>query len=375
MSIIKNKKNKNCNNTAEDDFFLSLAPTKDADEDNIYYNRFKCALNNKCKLIAFTGPYGVGKTSIIDSIFSKKPFSEKKIIRVSLGNYKPKKQINKSNNQKDIAKEIEVKILQQIVYTSYSNELPLSRFKRIKYFGRFTDALLCIESFLILVYSWIFFPELYEWIFNKIVGIYYSEYLIFLISLFTYIMLFILIHFVLYKIKMAIDKISLKYRNLEVTFSNTDNGSVFNKYLDEIVYFFEKTGTEIVVIEDLDRYDNVSMEVFKSLKELNFMLNANKNIKNNIVFVYAMRDDLFSTSEDRVKFFETIIPIVSTFSMQNCKEYLVDCYKKLKKIYELRIDEKLFDILSLFIWLIGTSKNEKNIKRNAISILDLPLIV
>ena len=82
MSIIKNKKNKNCNNTAEDDFFLSLAPTKDADEDNIYYNRFKCALNNKCKLIAFTGPYGVGKTSIIDSIFSKKPFSEKKIIRV-----------------------------------------------------------------------------------------------------------------------------------------------------------------------------------------------------------------------------------------------------------------------------------------------------
>lgn len=332
MKKLKEKKVKNNTNKAEDDFFLSLGPAKNADEDNIYYNRFRRALDNKCKLIAFTGPYGVGKTSIIDSIFRKKPFSKKKIIRVSLGNYKSKEQNSKPNNSNDIAKEIELKILQQIVYTSYSNELPLSRFKRIKYFGRFSDALICIESFLILVYSWIILPGLYEWIFNKIVGICYSEYLIFLTSLFTYIMLFILIHFVLYNIKMAIDKISLKYKNLGVTFSNADSGSVFNKYLDEIVYFFEKTGTEIVVIEDLDRYDNVSMEVFKSLKELNFMLNANKNIKKKIVFVYAMRDDLFSTSKDRVKFFETIIPVVSTFSMQNCKEYLVECYKKLKKI-------------------------------------------
>ena len=349
MKKLKEKKVKNNTNKAEDDFFLSLGPAKNADEDNIYYNRFRRALDNKCKLIAFTGPYGVGKTSIIDSIFRKKPFSKKKIIRVSLGNYKSKEQNSKPNNSNDIAKEIELKILQQIVYTSYSNELPLSRFKRIKYFGRFSDALICIESFLILVYSWIILPGLYEWIFNKIVGICYSEYLIFLTSLFTYIMLFILIHFVLYNIKMAIDKISLKYKNLEVTFSNADSGSVFNKYLDEIVYFFEKTGTEIVVIEDLDRYDNVSMEVFKSLKELNFMLNANKNIKKEIVFVYAMRDDLFSTSEDRVKFFETIIPVVSTFSMQNCKEYLVECYEKLKKICEIKIDERLFDILSMFV--------------------------
>ena len=349
MKNKKAKKDKNSTSTAEDDFFLSLGPAKNADEDNIYYNRFKRALDNKCKLVAFTGPYGVGKTSIINSIFDKKPFSEKKIIRVSLGNYKSKEQSDDTNNLNDIAKELEIKILQQILYTSYGNELPLSRFKRIKYFGRSNDILTCIESFLILIYSWIFFPGLHEWIFNKIIGICNSEYLIFLTLLFTYIILFILIHLVLYNIKMAVDKISLKYKNLEVTFSNADSGSVFNKYLDEIVYFFEKTGTEIVVIEDLDRYDNVSMEVFKSLKELNFMLNANKNIKNNIVFVYAMRDDLFSTSEDRVKFFETIIPVVSTFSMQNCKEYLIDCYKKLKKIYEIKIDEKLFDILSIFV--------------------------
>ena len=87
MKKLKEKKAKNNTNKAEDDFFLYLGPAKNADEDNIYYNRFRRALDNKCKLIAFTGPYGVGKTSIIDSIFRKKPFSKKKIIRVSLGNY------------------------------------------------------------------------------------------------------------------------------------------------------------------------------------------------------------------------------------------------------------------------------------------------
>lgn len=333
----------------KDDFYLTLSPVDNADKNNIYYNSFKQALDKDCKLIAFTGPYGVGKTSIINSIFKKKPFCKKKIIRISLGNYKASDEKVESGVGVNISKEIELKILQQIVYTSYSNELPMSRFKRIKYFSKFSDTLICLESLLILIYSWIFVPKLHEQFFIQISKYFPDNNGLFWILLFTYIILFILIHFVLYSIKMTIDKVSLNYKNLEITFNNKDSGSVFNKYLDEIVYFFEKTKTEIVVIEDLDRYDDVSMEVFKSLKELNFMLNANKNIKNNIVFLYAIRDDLFSTSEDRVKFFDTIIPVVSTFSMQNCKEYLLNNYKRLNEIYNLKIDEKLFDILSLFI--------------------------
>ena len=333
----------------KDDFYLTLSPVDNADKNNIYYNSFKQALDKDCKLIAFTGPYGVGKTSIINSIFKKKPFCKKKIIRISLGNYKASDEKVESGVGVNISKEIELKILQQIVYTSYSNELPMSRFKRIKYFSKFSDALICLESLLILIYSWIFVPKLHGQLFTQISKYFPDNNGLFWILLFTYIILFILIRFVLYSIKMTIDKVSLNYKNLEITFNNKDSGSVFNKYLDEIVYFFEKTKTEIVVIEDLDRYDDVSMEVFKSLKELNFMLNANKNIKNNIVFLYAIRDDLFSTSEDRVKFFDTIIPVVSTFSMQNCKEYLLNNYKKLNEIYNLKIDEKLFDILSLFI--------------------------
>lgn len=52
----------------EENIFFSLGPKYDVDEDNIYYNKFMTAVNKDCKIIAFTGRYGIGKTSIINSI-------------------------------------------------------------------------------------------------------------------------------------------------------------------------------------------------------------------------------------------------------------------------------------------------------------------
>ncbi len=37
----------------------------------------------------------------------------------------------------------------------------------------------------------------------------------------------------------------------------------------------------MLIIEDLDRYGNISLEIFKRLKELNFLLNSNETIRNN----------------------------------------------------------------------------------------------
>ena len=102
-------------------------PKDDVDEDNIYYDKFRTSIDNNCKLIAFSGRYGVGKTSIINSILNK---YRKSNIRITLGDYKNKEITINENNQ--IKKEdIELKILQQIVYTEKPSNLPLSRFKRI----------------------------------------------------------------------------------------------------------------------------------------------------------------------------------------------------------------------------------------------------
>ena len=55
----------------------------------------------------------------------------------------------------------------------------------------------------------------------------------------------------------------------------SDGISVFNAYLDEIVYFFETTKYDVVVFEDLDRFVNKDI-IFYKLRELNTILNNSR---------------------------------------------------------------------------------------------------
>ena len=55
--------------------------------------------------------------------------------------------------------------------------------------------------------------------------------------------------------------------------------SIFDKSLDEIVYFFESTTYDTVFIEDLDRFNQPN--IFIKLRELNTVINNYDNIKRN----------------------------------------------------------------------------------------------
>ena len=63
----------------------------------------------------------------------------------------------------------------------------------------------------------------------------------------------------------------MKVSDYELSFNKDEKISVFNRYLDELVYLFQTTGYEIVVLEDLDRFRNTS--IFTKLRELNQLLN------------------------------------------------------------------------------------------------------
>lgn len=132
-----------------------------------------------------------------------------------------------------------------------------------------------------------------------------------------------------------------------------DNGdSVFNKNLDEIVYFFERTKKAIVIFEDLDRFE--SSNIFVSLRELNYILNNYERIKKPIKFIYAIKDDMFVNKGERTKFFDFIIPIVPYISSTNSSEILRD---------KLQIDaeentSKIFDISGKFVSLISPYIND-----------------
>ena len=88
------------------------------------------------------------------------------------------------------------------------------------------------------------------------------------------------------------------------------------------------TKYRIVFFEDLDRLDDPS--IFIHLRELNTLLNNYDGIKRRIVFVYAIRDDIF-TDTDRTKFFEFIIPVIPIINSTNSGEIFLQKLEESEK--------------------------------------------
>ncbi len=150
---------------------------------------------------------------------------------------------------------------------------------------------------------------------------------------------------------MVVSRISIKEIKFSdkagATLDSSDENTIFHKNMDEVVYFFESTGYNVMFIEDLDRFKN--QNIFIKLREINTILNQYENIKNRVVFVYAVRDDLFNDT-DRTKFFEYIIPIIPVISSTNSKELLLKRLDKDNDKYDdIEIDESYIDMVSPYI--------------------------
>lgn len=131
--------------------------------------------------------------------------------------------------------------------------------------------------------------------------------------------------------------------------SERESDSVFNRNLDEIVYFFEATKYRIVFFEDLDRLDEPN--IFVRLRELNTLLNNSDAIsKKPIVFVYAVRDDLFG-KEDQTKFFDFIIPVIPIINTTNSREALLAWLGEIRRNnpYECEIPEQFMMDIAPYI--------------------------
>ncbi|GAA4919778.1 hypothetical protein GCM10023313_24300 [Mucilaginibacter defluvii] len=107
------------------------------------------------------------------------------------------------------------------------------------------------------------------------------------------------------------------------------DASILNRHLDELLYFFEATRYNVLIIEDLDRFDDP--EVFVQLRELNNLLNYSRQVGRKISFIYALKDDVFR-DEQRTKFFDYIIPVIPVIDHQNSSEKFSD------RLAELEID-------------------------------------
>lgn len=64
-----------------------------------------------------------------------------------------------------------------------------------------------------------------------------------------------------------------KFQDNEIEFLELENESYFDKYLNEVLYIFEYSDVDVIVFEDIDRY-NTNI-IFQRLREIN---ETNKNL-------------------------------------------------------------------------------------------------
>jgi len=101
--------------------------------------------------------------------------------------------------------------------------------------------------------------------------------------------------------------------------------SYFDKYLKDILDLFDNIDQDVVVFEDIDRFDCIA--IFERLREVNLLVNhSRQNKKPPIKFLYLIRDDIFINKE-RLKFFDLIIPVVPIVDGSNSYDKFIEVFK------------------------------------------------
>lgn len=348
--------------------------------------------DSNIKNVAVSADYGAGKSSVVETAKAKiakdedihwwrvkRKRKQTKFLTISLAQLNanvPYTQTKEKQGNSDciIDKDIEYSLLQQLLYYDLPSRTPRSRFYRLGQtsvrcaFGWALSILLAFFSYLALFEPntlmiksfcehFALSPEIK--LFVDCLAIFY------LIGMFFWLYIWFV-----RRARIRIGKVKVREAEVEV-----DTHSVFNQYLDEIIYFFASTRYNVVIFEDLDRFSDTT-RIFGKLRELNKILNNSQYlrtiIKKEITFVYSVRDDLFDATL-RVKFFDYIVPVIPVVNSSNAYdklcEYLDDEDKKAFDGKDLLNLCEYFEELRLIINIV----NEYNLYKKVIRLDDFKL--
>lgn len=287
------------------------------------------------KNIALTGPFGSGKSSVLITLMEDFA-NEHKFLPISLATLQANEEQIASDEKQDTSAEltdaekekrienlnrkIEYSILQQIIYREETRTVPNSRFRKIVHLS---DREL-IRYPLCCVLTLVCFLILFEPNFARVDSIYnffswgstWNTIFDFVSLLWLFFVLYWIARYVFRSYSNSkLNKLNLKDGEIEVI----EDNSIFNKHLDEILYFFQVTEYNVVIIEDLDRFGTPN--IFLKLRELNQLINESKIVDRHITFVYAIKDDIFK-DEERTKFFDFITTVIPVINPSNSKDKL-----------------------------------------------------
>lgn len=383
------KSKKNTDSQTRSTFKLnSLAPKND-----IKLNTYKEALDqmfldDTILNVGMTGPYGSGKSSTIETYKTINP--NLNFIHIALGRYKEflgseeqegkksswtvsnrkskkvifnKKPKESEEKKQQETSEIEGKIINQLLHQINAKKIPQA-FTKVKKNNKSYKVYTWAVFIPIMILSFIYIFKFGDWV--NYVNYNNLEYLNFTTNAFLPLvvgstLLLSLAHIIKIFGKAQINRAFIRkiaFQGNEIELFQSENSSFFDEHLNEVIYLFENSNADVIVFEDLDRFDN--SDVFRKLKEINQLLNRRIQDKNNkkiyarftkclrkttrgkdilenkfdrifyskqIIFLYLIRDDIF-ISKDRTKFFDLIIPIIPVIDSTNSFEKITDLFNE-----------------------------------------------
>ena len=344
---------------------IVLSPHYDEKHHGLYVKKLEQAVRNpKVRNIALTGGYGTGKSSVIqglvERIHSSKEFNKTRPIVISL----PTIQVaDESDFKNDRTDRIQRDIVKQLLYRSNPRKMRGSQYRRITHVTAPQRVITCfiVAAFLTFTF-WLLAKPDWHWHWSQ-GGSLWGYWQPIMVQAILWGLTF-------YTDWVWVDKPTIKGLELGPTKleleKNSSGSSYFDQCLNEIIYYFEVSGTNLVIFEDLDRFDNPY--IFDALHELNELINISlgqerfTEQKNPPVkFLYATRDSIFEHKtkgiienadarythrleiENRTKFFDVIVPIVPFSTSRNAYEYLKQLIDSSE--FSIEIDRELLEIV------------------------------
>lgn len=307
----------------------SLSPQYEEALHKTYLDRLEQSIrDSRNRNIALTGRYGAGKSSVLDRFEANHKGAT---LRLAISTLEPNQEGATLTNR------LQKEIVKQLLYSASPSTLRHSRFGRIsslskrKAFGQCAAVVSVLGALLALLGL---LPPVMGTGGEQPWGIQASAWLVvgFLVTvILTGIRLATHNKFYVSDVSAAGASVTLSKRT----------ATYFDEFLDEIVHFFDQESNELVIIEDLDRFNDP--HIFEALRELNTLLNnapARAEKGPPLRFIYAVRDSLFEKlgndadeeqgdaaaaeviRANRTKFFDLVIPVVPFISYRNARELL-----------------------------------------------------
>lgn len=328
-----------------------LTPRYERENHKVYLDLLSTGLRDPgVRNVALTGAYGTGKSSVLIELAKTTEHTALNVSLSSMGLDGDRT----ADEDGGLTNRIQKEIVKQILYTVEPGRAPRSRFGRTAR-GRKRDGLLLASVVGAVAAAAVTFGRD---VVTQVTHGFSNPAAAFLVT-------FLVTTAIAYLVgRMARGRVSVEQLQAgpaSISLSQAP-ASYFDEYLDEIVYLFEIAGYDLVIFEDIDRFDDTG--IFEALRSLNTLLNSAPQLEQRPVrFVYAMRDSLFQKLEDdlreatggtdadapeadqasarrpdvarqdveranRTKFFDLVIPVVPFITRENARDIMTRDFRK-----------------------------------------------